>query len=241
MNSSFIRSHNKIMLFLAASLGLLIYIVLVSVTESSVPETGLEIPDWLLRSLDNPMCDPPCWNNITPGKSYVDEAYDIIHSQSEIKGIYQGGGSLSDHQRILTWYYQNASDSGEIYSDLDGKYVITIILYLREYITLEEVISRFDTPDQLTLFTCLSEEGPACEPRLLYLDEGLAFKFTTVPMKKSGNDKGFYIAVNPEDKIMEIMFSLPGINGYVQSTKNKHLDVLDRSWRWIGYGEYSYP
>lgn len=223
------------------ALGLImIFLLSLSILRPLIHKTTTEIkPIWLSSWLVSPTCGPPCWENITPGDSNFSEAEAIIRRRSDVDRIYLGSGRLGEKQKVLQWYFVDSSDLGEIYSDADGKIVSTILLETGEYMTIQDVISQFGSPDQLTLAACGTSYGPMCFPRLLYPKISLAFGFSTALIDENYNDMIYSIKVLPEDKVTMFVFSPPGIGGYAQSTKSFAEDDMNRIWDWKGYGEYS--
>src|SRR6266496_222154 len=51
-------------------------------------------PDWLVRWLNEPICQPPCWENVTPGKTSFKDALPIAKAILGAKVSYVGDDNI---------------------------------------------------------------------------------------------------------------------------------------------------
>jgi hypothetical protein len=219
---------------------LIFALVSCSKTGTSSSTSIEELPSWLSFLEKTSICTPPCWEDIIPGESSFTNANATIRNRSDVENIYQDSGPLSKSQKKLSWHFTESGETGEIYSDLDGIKVATIIIHTKNPIPLEKIVSHFGPPDELSMSQCLPEGKLTCTTSLLYPEIGLAIRFYSFPITKE-NNPNYKINILPDLKIYEMILFSSGIDGYVQATKNKVADNLDRTWKWEGFGDYSYP
>ena len=243
MNNIF-KSPIKLTLILA--MGLMTIFIVMSISNNSNTATDYRgpLPLWISKWIDMPVCAPPCWENLTPGVSSFLEAKAAINDRADIENLYLGVGPLSKNQILLNWYFSDEGGSGEIFSDLEGEKISSIVLHTnpnrKKTLSLEGIVLKFGDPDEITVVHCLPEDRLICEIRLLYLENGLAVKFRSIPTYKNSKDPFFYINVAPNAEVTEIMLFPPSRSEYIQSTSNKIRDDLDRVSRWDGFGKYTF-
>lgn len=65
-----------------------------STNEAYIRPTLSPKPDWLVRWLNEPVCQLPCWENITPGKTSFTDALAIANTISGVKVSYVGDDNI---------------------------------------------------------------------------------------------------------------------------------------------------
>lgn len=234
----------KIIIILA--LGLFTIFIGISISNLDRPAIDYRGPLslWLSTWIDLPSCVPPCWENLTPGVSNFTEAQTAFSDREDIDNFHIGVGPLAKDQKILDWYFSDKGGDGQIYSDLKGEKIASIVLSTNPHnnktLNLEEILLKFEEPDDITVIHCLPENGPICELRLLYPEIGIAFMFRSIPTYENSEEPFLDIDVDPKAEVTEIMFFPPGKSGYIEATSNRIRDDLERVQGWNGFGKYTF-
>lgn len=216
-------------------------------TPTSTPTTlydGVmaEYPDWLIHWLKTPLCKPPCWEGIVPGKSTFSEALDILQHNQDVL-------STSANQQRIHWYF------GPKVGDGDG-IASTIELYRQTSDT-----NKFATPDPNSIIQEISITPPLAgslqsrdifniygEPEkiifhdwnagivsvdLLYSKHGMVIALT---LDDQDNDPyKVKVAITPETGVWRIQFYESGLKFYLSETGIQE-PITEFDWK--GYGTY---
>ena len=96
---------------------------------------------WLKEFLQNPNCPPPCWNNITPGQTTIDEAKEILEASPAIKVIAYNSGSVE-------WEFIQDGGHGYVESQYENNSVDLIYFSMnpQHSVPLEDVIENYSDP-----------------------------------------------------------------------------------------------
>jgi hypothetical protein len=91
---------------------------------------------WLVRWLSAPTCQPPCWEQITPGVTTLDEALDLLAGLPDVRDVslerdYGAQWELRDH------------DFASVRVDEGVVQFLRIRINTREQLRLAEVIDIF--------------------------------------------------------------------------------------------------
>lgn len=106
--------------------------------------TSVDYPEWLNNWLTKPLCKPPCWEGITPGKSTYSQTLDILQHNQDVL-------STSAQQQRIHWYF------GPKVGDGDG-HVSTIGLYRQT-----SDYNKYATPDPNSIIQEISITPPLAE------------------------------------------------------------------------------
>lgn len=154
---------------------------------STLPEmstiTKPSISHWLAK----PICDIPCWENITPGITDIREALSLLN---KVEGIHIDNQDASDLSGSCIWWdYEYGSDNfpggGMLCTGINNPDIVEEI-HISTYnssptIYLKDVIYTFGEPDYITIVT----DRNSCSPHLLYEERGLVLSFAFRSCKKS--------------------------------------------------------
>jgi len=186
--------------------------------------------------LDNPTCDPPCWQNITPGlstqKEFLDflESYEYINQSSiqDYNAPWQGfddliRGRLQFDSKTITYF--------DIFI-LDDK--VTNISFHGDWnITIDEAINRLGEPTNIIIIYY----GNDVFVQMLIQARGIAFGYSTIDRPSS-----WKLTIQPDIRISSIDFFATdaykkildtGLFSYGLLESNETLKALHT---WKGYG-----
>ncbi len=159
-------------------------------------------------------CKPPCWQELTPGKSTVEEAMQVMEQLRDSERVYH----IQDN---LPWQYDvyplPATSAGVIHVTIEDGTVTRIVGTLLFYYPVGTLIEQFGSPEELYLITkggtaCSScDEWEPTEPtdmpvmsvpaRLLYPSQGLGFSIL-IPLSGLG-------CICPEMKVVGFRYYAP--------------------------------
>ena len=130
---------------------------------------------------EQPICNPPCWENITPGITTKSDTLTIL---SAINAIQQ---PISDHQRSLPARFESVlrfflsddnKQGGEIYIQ-SGK-VTVMALYINEGLSLRRATEIFGEPDSVLVY----RGGEYVGVSFVTPQKGVAYGYTSWGQKR---------------------------------------------------------
>jgi len=124
------------------------FLVLLSCIPSTGTITPTQIatpPGWIMESLENPVCFPPCWENITPGVSSIDSVQNIQQKYPDMSIETERGSSIVQMVKLNLSIYDNLPN--------------------------ELLISRFGKPDYVRIYKC--DSNKRCEAHMVFVDLGM--------------------------------------------------------------------
>ena len=181
----------------------------------------------LAPCLVEPGCEPPCWQQIIPGKSTFE---DIKGQVPEIKGI-DGDSIFIDEREILydacvRWDFIEDGQVGEV---CVFNQTASFIALVGDFgLTLEKAISIYGEPDQFVYSRQAVGDPVALRVVLFYLEKGLVISF-----KQSDLDT---ITLEPENKIDYILFyDLALYPEIIIRLIVEEKDLEEHKMEWLGY------
>jgi hypothetical protein len=107
---------------------------------------------WDKSWLTNNLCKLPCWENITVGKTTVDDAIGILQYNPTIKTL-QINTKTGLKDGVLSWTFIDNKGSGEARFSLQGKHsiIFNIIIWYKNPTTLEQVITAIKEPSHISV------------------------------------------------------------------------------------------
>ena len=182
--------------------------------KASSPDTNL---------IGNNNCNPPCWNEITPGQTNKDQATMAMHQIN-----YEKGGELSVSDYGISWQERTF---GRVYAiEFEGN-LVKLIRFPTERTSLEQILSLFGEPDYL-----ITEPGKGKGGGnfilIYYPNKGLAFTIDLKSQKTvtaDGSVVGSWFLpptdirnaigiIHGEEWIDEFMARIHNWNGYGEVT-----------------------
>ena len=128
---------------------------------------------WIERWLSNPVCQPPCWEGITPGETTAKEAHKKLSTLPDVERMWLPSEYTSPH--VLSWEMAGCDGLtwGSVYFE---KYPDDNIEWLdlhtsceESKITLQEMIYVFGTPQ----YAWAEWNSAGCTAELLNLEKGM--------------------------------------------------------------------
>lgn len=175
--------------------------------------------EWINTWLTSPLCNPPCWEGITPGITTIDQSYAILNNHRQII-------SISKDPNYVTWYFEpkNKSGAGLLFSEGLRNGTIEIISLTPEKgdLLLGDVIGKFGEPDQV-MFT--GGDTSAILTYLVYPKQGMALVLWL---------EAPYV-ISSTSNIHGVNLFIPGydFNGF-------NLTMVISQVKWAGYSRYDW-
>jgi hypothetical protein len=188
-------------------------------SELNVPQVEDGASSWITRWLTNPTCQPPCWENITPGETTIDEAVKIVYQIPGVEITWMPSMTgLTEGDKSLQWYF-NQSDFGSIDTEIGQEIVSVIRLGAggEQKLLLSEVIAAYGNPSTVVKGRC---HFVTCVYSVVYKDRGMELDIGT-------SDKKVDIQADTEiSPIFLYPLSEPRLNA--------------AGIQWSGYGQYDF-
>jgi hypothetical protein len=175
--SKYIVKKNKLWIFFVL-IGMVFIVLfycgsLVLVRSSSLqffPKIEKTPNEWTQKLLNNPTCQLPCWENITPGETLIKNAPTLI---SVVQGariityptVAEGSGIIQ-----MQWSLDSDSNTPD-YAEVNGLssdgtiYTIVLGVDKNKHLPINDVIKAYGEPEYLHVYYCNSN---ICLFRLLY-------------------------------------------------------------------------
>ena len=176
---------------------------------------------WFTQWVNNPVCQPPCWENITPGETTMKDALSIISNLSNIKITYRTSAAID-------WEFSK-SDTGAILSDDEGK-VLSVILHSNtgNITRLNKVIDKYGIPSFIQPYDCREDK---CATTAAFPNIGLNIDLF---LQNNGGLTDLAIDVNSSAAVYTILFFPPGVENYYKLPIPQNYQAI----KWKGYGQY---
>lgn len=198
------------------------------------PPTPVPRGSWLIQWLERPVCQPPCYVNIVPGETNLNDAFEILENSPGVTDI---EFSLPDkdeffHRGRITWNYKDSPDTGGAETFSNSLTISDIVLSVREELNIDEIINIYGSPSHLWFFDCRAEIGPVrCSIQLVYIEMGLSVDSTYMKISKDNSS----LEITKGMKLDGIYFFPPGMDGFCSSISDCNQDNLAE---WKGFGVY---
>ena len=128
---------------------------------------------WVESWLNNPKCDPPCWEGIVPGVTTMEEGIEIA---SQLSGVAKVDGPYGIHNGQAIGILMKGCDENSYIVLRDNKSEDNTIdsIFLstscsEDNTTVKEVITTYGDPD----YTWVYWIEPGCQRKYLFLDKGM--------------------------------------------------------------------
>ncbi len=181
--------------------------------------------DWKNNWLNNATCAPPCWENITPGQTTLQEATGIIKNLPgvEIYGTYRDKVDWGVHGL----YSGSASVYGFGPVGDGSNTILNISIYFGddENISLQDVLRVFDSPSNVQVVDCMHS---LCTVNVIYPESGLLLRLELVSTENT-------VVIDETSELVGLDFFTPGMDNY-QMVFYPFRDFAIRKWE--GYGTY---
>jgi hypothetical protein len=190
-------------------------------------------PVWITRWLKDPICQPPCWENISPGKTSLEEAKSIVNSHPDMKISYIDDVSISIRNK-------SEEENFGLLTAPNGQTIQRISLLTRQFsLELSEIVNLYGFPNEMLVFDSSQDQFSVRWIDLLYYKHGMVVTYYPPPDKDHGNE----ITLAPDTKIRGIGFYALQLENYFNSSQWLGSTVSTPTNISNGYGTYrlQYP
>lgn len=197
-----------------------------STDEAYISPTLSPKPDWLARWLNEPVCQPPCWEKITPGKTSFADALAIANTISGAKVSYVGDDNIRLNYNkgfVLLLSREDANIQEMDLSISDAS------------LELGEIVDRYGFPDEMIKYGLPSPEGSSVWIDLLYYDLGMVISFYASP-----DDPWNKVILGPDTSIALIKLYVPHLEYYFNEPPEYGVN-FSPAIKLNGYGSYDIP
>lgn len=189
---------------------------------------------WLVKFLEEPTCQPPCWENIIPGETTISDAMDLLRNVPYVQNIspYYLKPTSSVH---IEWNFAGTPDIGRIYSTRDGEKVENIFLNLSgsSSLLLGDMIESYGPPS--SLFTSLERQRCYCFTNIVYEHIGLSINFYHLCSHFSTGYGKYKIRI-----ILAEETPIDGINLVPIGSELLTVNLSKDGMAWNGFDEYEF-
>lgn len=177
---------------------------------------------WWSSWIVEPVCQLPCWRNITPGVTTIKEAISILENSTDVKISYRVNNSIE-------WdFTPNKSGGGIIRGSQDG-IINSIELGGDSEILLQTIIASYGYPKYVKTYDCRSS---MCATFLIYPDLGM---LVDVFVENTSSDGAPQVEILPEIVSYDVFFIESGMENFKRITSfQDYGSPMD----WKGYGVY---
>jgi hypothetical protein len=184
-------------------------------------------PGWLSNWLTAPTCQPPCWENITPGTTVFTDAVKIVQQLPTVS-ISWGPATDQWGRQAIEWNF------GSISTATQDQVISEIRLSIPNNAepTLKEVFAAYGEPTHVLFTDCRDAH---CVVELIYLGKGmlLGFLLPTSPFQNTVN-------VRSDANVGRISLFPPGASSYATTVGAYAISIKDYYTEWKGYGNYAH-
>ena len=213
---------------------ILLLFLLASCTNQSTLPIPTEIPpgQWLVTFLNGPTCQPPCWENIMPGKTPIKNAVEILESKKDVVNLKTEGpieGPQFDQRVDVLWDFSDDRSGGWIISDGSGEVVLQIKLS-PQALQLYKIIDKYGEPEQVLMQQ--PEWTSWVDIYIIYLRINMILETNLIAQKG-------LIELAKGQNISRISFNQDG--SIEEFIKRLTPSPLSNIVKWHGYGGYEIP
>lgn len=203
------------MSFYRRGLIFILYIVLLSscsnITIFSTP-TPEPLSSWIQKWLNDPSCQPPCWEHLVPGETNIQDGAEILSHVSDVKITwYPTTNPATGYQQVM-WDFVNPGEGGAATTEKNGQEIATISLMISDTqrLTIEQVFSSYGFPSDILLYDCRGEiTAKACAVHLIYKN-GMALELLLPDEGKNTHE----VTIQKNSKVERIWFFPLSDNSY---------------------------
>ena len=186
-----------------------------------------ETPDisstWLTTWLTQPACKLPCWQNITPGVTTIDEAVSILEKMPDTTITY-------NEKDGVDWEFGSTKNDGGWLVAQDGIVNFVVLDLLHSKVALEALVASYGYPSYVEPYDCQQGDSSGmCLTMLIYPDSGM---LVDTDLEDLGNHR---VKIQPETEVWRITLIQPGLENYKKIPDFQDYGIL---MEWKGYGSY---
>jgi hypothetical protein len=190
-------------------------------------------PAWFTAWLHDPVCQPPCWEGITPGTTTMTETVKILQSLPGVK-IDDGPTRFSPHTDFqLEWSLPPASPGGGMAWASDNGIINQLSIGGDLSTPLQKVIDSYGLPDKVFITSC---DVGRCVTNLIYMHTGMMVDLFLDWDYAADSD----VTIAPDSEVRGIRFFVPGEKGFLDAFSQYSESFPRWSSPWNGYGKYAF-
>jgi len=184
--------------------------------------TPRPLPGWLLKFIKNPTCSPPCWENIVPGETTLEQAKLLLARQPDVQDSYVE--DTIPFGKTLLWLNGSAP--------VDDENIVQMVWLRTSFygVLLDQIVNRYGDP-KYVVFSYWYENRVSVD--LLYPDIGLVI--STRQYEKGHEPDNVMADISPKDEVADILFLAPGLE-YYYAKMIWGLPLMQYDWK--GYQTY---
>ena len=190
-------------------------------TPSSTPMDEL-LEEWL----NHPICSPPCFENVIPGTSTIQEAYEYLKASKVVKPVEEPVWYELMKKYEMKWKF--GTSEGRIVSKDNSNIVRFITLELENGTKIQSLIEAFGPPSHIVMHKYWNGK---CQGDMIFLNKGI--EVFVYPYDKNGQ-----CDISP-DLVANQIFLVPASKEGVKEAMGQ-VDIPWDETTWKGYGIYSY-
>jgi len=215
--------QGKIRILLSVVLLLIISISCNALPAASATTTPEHSINWWTSWLNNPVCSPPCWHNITPGLTTMDEAISILENTPDLIITFKSDDGID-------WVFRQNEDEGGTLSTSPNGIVAWLVNTSDGTLHLETIIAFHNYPKYVKPYDC--RDG-MCSTALIYPDLGM---FLSVFLQNKGVDNDSpRLEILSNTIVDRVYFIEPGEESFLNLY---HFSESELLMDWKGYGHY---
>ena len=190
-------------------------------------------PTWFTAWLHDPVCQPPCWEEITPGTTTMTETVNILQSLPGVT-IDSGPTKYSPHTDFqLEWSLPPPSPGGGMAWASDNGIINSLSIGGVLSTPLQKIIESFGLPDNVFIPIC---DVGICVTRLIYMHTGMMVELALDWDREADSD----VIIAPDSEVWRIWFFVPGEKGFLDAF-SQYSESFPRWFPpWDGYGKYTF-
>jgi len=188
--------------------------------------------EWLEEWLIEPTCSPPCWEQLIPGKTDIDEGLSVIKNLKDVSIRYLPTKGPYNNRKQMMWDFDNTASGGSATTDKNGDVISDISLHVNseENLRISEIFSLYGPPEYVNIIGCFGElTRSSCDVHLVYPKIGMSLGLYLPDQGRNGHK----VEITSDSNVRTINLFNPGVNNYLEA-----LGVFDNLVIWTGYQEY---
>ena len=187
----------------------------------ATPETSI---DWWATWLDNSVCKPPCWQNITPQETKFEDVVPIL-----LDANVTVRNENKDHISFLF----EKTIFGQVYQASDGSVDSIILNFQQENLSIGDLEQVIGAPERISFIRI--PNIPYCLVNLLYPDQGIVLEVNLENNSKSNDYLDCQIEIARNDQVYRLILIGQNLNS---SDLWKRASSTLSAKEWKGYGKY---
>jgi hypothetical protein len=126
--------------------------------EAFVIPTPKPMANWIRAWLEEPVCVPPCWNNILPGYTNIYDAQKMLEQEPSRYKITWPANHFDPTEPLdrsqLSWTFLEDLSGGSVDSAIQSYTVSTIFIHLNSQLFLQGIVTKYGAWDKVLIYHC---------------------------------------------------------------------------------------